>query len=177
MLVCVWKPSNPYLVSFRWPDGRMPRSREPGVGLLLQGELPRGTEQPQTPARPGHETQGQRGKLTDPCVCVCVCVAISSPLAEIKCTGWLYQRPRTRVCDVTNVWVRAAGQTHRSLSRLWTLGISVLSPFSSLSICSDAPLRTTPPKRSTWVNCTKTCLGHTSKNKEKWIIIKCKYCK
>ncbi len=90
MLVCVWKPSNPDLVSFRWPDGRMPRSREPGVSLLLQGELPRGTEQPQTPARPGHEAQGQRGnrQLTDPCVCG----AISSPLAEIKCAGWLYQR-------------------------------------------------------------------------------------
>ncbi len=147
MLVCVWKPSNPYLVSFRWPDGRMPRSREPGVGLLLQGELPRGTEQPQTPARPGHETQGQRGKLTDPCVCVCVCVCVC---------GYIFTSSRNKVhrmalseaqdscCDVTNVWVRAAGQTHHSLSRLWTLCISVLSPFSSLSICSDAPLRKHP---------------------------------
>ncbi len=166
MLVCVWKPSNPYLVSFRWPDGRMPRSREPGVGLLLQGELPRGTEQPQTPARPGHETQGQRGKLTDPCVCVCVCVAISSPLAEIKCTGWLYQRPRTRVVT----WQMFESELQGRLTALCHVCGCSASLFCLLSARSLSVLMhrwENTPKRSTWVNCTKTCLGHTSKNKRK----------
>lgn len=125
----------------------MPRSREPGVGLLLQGELSRGTEQPQTPARPGHETQGQRGnrRLTDPCVCVFsgVCGRIFTSNRNKVCRMALSEA-QDSCCDVTNVSVRSAGQTHRSLSRLWTLGVSVLSLFSWLSICSDALLRKHP---------------------------------
>lgn len=40
----------------------MPRPRKSGLGILLQGKLPRGVDQSPQPAGPGHEAEGQRGK-------------------------------------------------------------------------------------------------------------------
>lgn len=40
----------------------MPRSWESGLGILLQGKLPRSADQPSQPAGSGHEAKGQRGK-------------------------------------------------------------------------------------------------------------------
>lgn len=40
----------------------MPCPRESGLGILLQGKLPRGVDQPPQPAGSGNEAEGQRGK-------------------------------------------------------------------------------------------------------------------
>lgn len=42
----------------------MSRPWESGLGILLQGKLQRGADQPSQPAGFGHEAQGQRGKMT-----------------------------------------------------------------------------------------------------------------